>query len=165
LLTLDLRQPTTPQLESFPEDAFRSLAMAVRQAYMLSEVANFDHVSRILERATDADAKEFVSTLRHNWKFALVSPPGLGIEGRTYSGREVFHTWLYAHAVHQDPRRREDAERLDRMDPLPTWVVQVIVRSLAICILQLDVAAADALGEDALPGFATDVAQDRRFRF
>lgn len=164
-LTLDLREPATPRLDSYPEDALRSLALAVRQAYMPSERTNFEHICRILERTTNAYAKAYIDTARSNWHFALVSPPGLGIEGRSYSGEDVFETWLYARAVHQDLNKQSDAERLDKMGPLPTWVVQCIVRGLAVCILQLDIAVADALGEEPLPDLGSVAGQDRPFRF
>jgi len=166
-LTLDLRDPGSPKLNSFPEDSLRSLAIAVRQVYMPKEITHLEKVLKILTRAVDPDVREFVEVLRHNWNFALVSPMGLGIDGYTYGGRQVFETWLYARAVHRDPRRQADASRLDKMDQslLPTHVVQSVIRDLTICILQLDYAVADALGEQPLGDFATTEAGDRRFSF
>jgi hypothetical protein len=163
--TLDLRDPESPRLDALPEDTLRSLAMAVRQAYMPTEVTNFQSVCAIVGRTTDPAAKEYISVIQHNWQFALVSPPGLGIEGRSFGGKQVFDTWLYARAVHRDPKRQEDAELLTKMNLLPSWVVQNIVRNLAVCIVQLDVAVADALGEAPLKDPDKSGITERPFRF
>jgi hypothetical protein len=166
-LTLDLRNTSAPNLNSFPEDSLRSLAMAVRQAYMPSEATNFDNICTILDRTTDAKVRGYLDTLRRNWHFALVSPMGLSVDNHTYGGKQVFDTWLYGRAMHRDAKLQTDAERLDKMDQLllPTWVVQRIVRDLAICIVQLDVAVADALGEEPVPYDQATQTVARPFRF
>lgn len=166
-LTLNLREPASPKLDSFPEDAFRSLAMAVRQVYMPSEAVHFEKVAVILERTTDPDVREYVDILRNNWHFALVSPMGLEVDGHTYGGKQVLDTWLNARAMHRDVRRQADAERLDQIDLLllPTSVVQRVVRDLAICILRLDYGVADALGEDPLQADQGAADAERQFRF
>jgi hypothetical protein len=140
--------------------------MAVRQAYMPSEVTNFEQICTILDRTNDAEVRSYLATLRYNWDFALVSPMGLSVDGYTYCGKKVFDIWLYARGMHRDTKLEPDAERLDKMDQLllPTWVVQRIARDLAICIIQLDFAVADALGEEPLHDESPTLVE-RPFRF
>jgi len=166
-LTLDLRDPGSPRLDSFPEDSLRSLAMAVRQAYMQKEITHFAKVRKILKRATDPDVREYLEVLRSNWNFALVSPMGLGIGDKTYGGKQVFETWLYGRAIHRHAEPEADAQILDQMDSLllPTHVVQCVIRDLATCILQLDFAVADALDEEPLEDFRRDLVSERPFSF
>jgi len=141
--------------------------MAVRQVYMRREATHFSKVCAIIARATDPEVREFIDVLKNNWHFALVSPMGLSDGDKGYGGRQVFETWLYTRGLHWDPRRQPDAERLDKMDALllPTHVVQCVTRGLAVCILQLDFAVADALGELPLADTEQLAATERRFAF
>lgn len=164
-VTVDLRVADAPQTEALPDDAVRSLAMAVRQPELLRERGNFERVVQTLERAQEAGVPEFCTAVRDQWRFAMVSPPSIQLDGHTYSGEDVFKTWLYARAVHQDDERQADAERLADAGPLPAWVVQVVVRHRAIAILSLDTGVAEALGEPPLEDTPEAFDTIRRFSF
>jgi hypothetical protein len=164
-LTVDLQMPGEPRTKSLPEDAVRSLAIAVRQPELEREPGNFERVVQVLERAQDDEVRKFCAAVRDQWRFALVSPPSLQIEGHTYSGEDVFKTWLYARAVHQDENRQEHAERLAASGPVPSWIVQLVIRHRAIAILSLDTGVAEALEEDQLEDAPLDSEEIRYFGF
>lgn len=167
-ITVDLRGSSEHgeqnETRSWPEDVVRSLAIAVRQPELKKEPGNFERVIEILERAREKAVREFCAAVRDQWRFALVSPPGLVMDGHSYSGEDVFKTWLYARAVHQDSDRQEHAERLAASGPLPAWIVQVVIRHRAIAILSLDTGVAEALGEEPL-GEDSEMDGVRSFRF
>jgi hypothetical protein len=147
---------TTTLLES---EAFRSLAMAIRLVYQANEPANFGHICNILWRSGDDEIKARTAELREQYNDALSKHHPLIAavalrEKASYSPRDIFESWLYFGAFHQDRRRRADFNDLSRLGDAFPLAVQATALRLAGRILDLDDLVADLLGEDKLERIA-----------
>lgn len=137
-------------------EPFRSLALAVRLVYMNNEPASFYRVCNILSREGDDEVRGAVADIRRRFQDALRGSenafhPGDGQEPARFSAEEVFETWLYGIAFHQDPSRQPAVDRLVAWGPHFTWRVQAVALQLAGRTLDLDDVVAGFLGEDRLP--------------
>jgi hypothetical protein len=138
-------------------EAFRSLALALRLVYQQGEPAYFYSICNILYRAAESvSVKERVATLRSQYSAALQDPEGQVSTGETpkvstYSTQEVFEHWLYGIAFHQDEDRQESVRLLSSEGARFQWSVQATGLKLAGRILDLDDVIADLLGQPRLP--------------
>lgn len=138
-------------------EAFRSLALALRLVYQQSEPANFYSVCNILYRDAESEAlKERVATLRSQYNSALQDSEGGVSAGEppnivTFSTQEVFEHWLYGIAFHQDEDRQESVSLLSAEGARFHWSVQATGLKLVGRILDLDDVVADFLGQARLP--------------
>ena len=164
-LLLDLSGEGEARWSSFPEDAVRSLALAVRQPYMKTERTYFPRICEIIERCDSQPVRGYVQAMRGQWTFATASQPGLVVNGASYGGAQVFDTWLNAHAVHRDQNKEHALKEIQSQEPWPTWVVQCVIKNLSTCVLNLDLAVADVLGEPALPDEFQHPRELETFRF
>lgn len=131
-----------------PKVAFRSLAIAVRLAYMPSEKGSFASICEILRSLADPEILKGLERIENDWAATLSgrrltvfqSPEG------SYNPRDILDTWLYAQVVHQDEKRQPAVEQLRVFEPLASLTLQVTVRQLAIAILNLDAVLRFALG-------------------
>lgn len=123
---------TTTLLES---EAFRSLAMAIRLVYQANEPANFGHICNIFWRSGDDDIKARTAELRQRYNDALNKHHPLIAalalrEKASYSPRDVFESWLYFGAFHQDRRRRADFNDLSHLGDGFPYAVQATALQL-----------------------------------
>jgi len=140
-------EPDTAEL--IPEPTFRSLAMAVRLAYMASEKGSFAAVSVILRRVPDTGIADRLARIEKDSDDTLTGRRLMSFQTPTesYSPRDVLDTWLYAQALHQDGTRQVDVVALRDFEPMTSIALQLTVRQLAIAILNLDSLLRYAVGE------------------
>ena len=137
-------------------EAFRSLAIAIRLVYQKKEPANFYSVWNILARKAPSDVAERVSTLRRRYGEILSDSAGdVGIDDGQNPGAlkasEVFEHWLYGMTFHQDEDRQAAVRRLASAGARFYWSVQASVLQMAGRVLDLDDVIAELLGETRLP--------------
>jgi hypothetical protein len=138
-------------------EAFRSLALALRLVYQQGEPAHFYSVCNILYREVDSTpVKDRVATLRAQYGDALRDPAGQVLAGdppnlSTFTTEEVFEHWLYGIAFHQDPDRQASVALLESEGAHFQWSVQATGLQLAGRTLDLDDVVADFLGQPRLP--------------
>jgi hypothetical protein len=65
--------------------------------------------------------------------------------------KDVFESWLYGIAFHQDADRQADVNRLASTGAMFLWSVQASALQIAGRILDLDDVVADFLGQARLP--------------
>jgi len=137
-------------------EAFRSLALALRLVYQQGEPAHFYSICNLLHRESEsAEMKERVATLRAQYASALRDPSGQLTAGEppniaTFTAQEVFEHWLYGIAFHQDADRQESVRLLESEGARFQWSVQAIGLQLAGRMLDLDDVVADFLGQARL---------------
>lgn len=138
-------------------EAFRSLALALRLVYQQGEPAHFYSICNILYRAAESAAvKERVATLRAQYSATLRDPAGQvstggALDVSTFNTQEVFEHWLYGIAFHQDVDRQSSVRLLASEGAHFHWSVQATGLKLAGRILDLDDGIADFLGQPRLP--------------
>ncbi len=126
--------------ELIPETPFRSLALAVRLVYLPSEKGAFGNVVKILRsEAPPAFASELDKVQVH-WDDALTGRGNLVYQTneRSFSPGDVFETWLYANAFHQDAKKQSDLDALRTFEPTASLTLQMVVCQLAIATVNLD---------------------------
>jgi hypothetical protein len=136
------------------DEPFRSLAVAIRLAYLQGEPAHFYAVCNVLHRISGPQLQARVRSVRAGYRDAL-SGSGLSIgdgqEPDSYTAAEVLDTWLHGLVFHQDPVRQRDATRLLSAGPGFPWSVQRVALLLAGRILDLDDVIAERLSAPQLP--------------
>ena len=137
-------------------EAFRSLALAIRLVYQQGEPANFGAVANILARRASPSLSERSVIVRRAYNEILgVGAAQLAIDdGQTpsaVSAKEAFETWLYGIAFHQDIDRQPMVRRLATAGGRFHWSVQATSLQIAGRILDLDDVIADFLREERLP--------------
>jgi hypothetical protein len=138
-------------------EAFRSLALALRLVYQQGEPAHFYAVCNILYRELQsAAAKDRVAMLRTQYGAALRDSSSQVAAGdapniSTFTAQEVFEHWLYGIAFHQDADRQASVALLESEGARFQWSVQATGLQLAGRILDLDDVIADFLGQPRLP--------------
>ncbi len=139
-------EPDTAEL--IPEAPFRSLAIAVRLAYMESEKGSFSAICDLLRPLRDPEVITGLARVEKDWADNLTGHRLIQFQTpeASYNPREVFDTWLYAQALHQDAKRQPAVEHLRGFEPMASVTLQLVVRQLAIAILNLDSVLRNALG-------------------
>jgi hypothetical protein len=135
-------------------EPFRSLAMAIRLVYMQREPAHFFSICGLMYRH-DPESRDRVAALRRDYQAALQDREnGMvlhdGITPESFTAQEIFETWLYGIAFHQDPERQEAVHRLSSDAALFSMSFQSTALLLAGRILDLDDVVADFLGESRI---------------
>jgi hypothetical protein len=138
------------------DEPFRSMALAVRLAYQEGEPAHFFSICGILGREGTPEQRVAIDELRAQWAAALRDPAAqvishAGPAPRLFDAKEVFETWLYGVAFHQDLARQADVGLLAAEGAFFHWSVQSTSLQLAGRILDLDDTIAWRLGETPLP--------------
>ena len=132
-------------------EAFRSLALALRLVYQQGEPANFYSVCNLLYRGAESAAvKDRVATIRAQYSSALRDPSGQVSAGdppnvTIFTAEEVFEHWLYGIAFHQDVERQAAVRLLESEGARFQWSVQATGLQLAGRILDLDDVVADVM--------------------
>lgn len=137
------------------EEPFRSLALAIRLAYMQGEPAHFYSIANILARHGNNTIAAQVAELRRQYKDALHSKDnqivvGDGSNMAVFTAQGVFETWLYGIAFHQDEDRQDAVRILISTGYEFQMSVQLTALQLAGRIMDLDDLAADFLNEPRL---------------
>jgi hypothetical protein len=137
-------------------EAFRSLALALRLVYQQGEPAYFYSVCNLLYREAPAAMKDQVAILRAQFGAALRDSSGQVLAGdppnaTTFTAQEVFEHWLYGIVFHQDTDRQVAVRLLESEGARFQWSVQSTGLQLAGRILDLDDVIADFLGQPRLP--------------
>jgi len=138
-------------------EAFRSLALALRLVYQQGEPAHFYSICNLLYRETDSAAmKDRLAAVRAQYSAALRDPSGQVSAGdppndSTFTAQEVFEHWLYGIAFHQDDHRQASVALLASEGARFQWSVQATGLQLAGRILDLDDIVADFLQQPMLP--------------
>jgi hypothetical protein len=143
-------------VELLASEQFRSLALAVRLVYQEKEPAHFSSVCKVVERYAPKSLGARVEVIRTQYKAALRAAEndirvGDGLDPDVVIAKEVFESWLYGMAFHQDANRQADVNRLASTGAMFLWSVQAIALQIAGRILDLDDIVADFLGEAKLP--------------
>src|SRR5579864_1378691 len=144
-------------------EPFRSLALSVRLVYQTGEPAHFGRICNIFERSGDPSMRLAVRELRAKYNRTLSDHHALafvvGLLGpESPSPQDMFETWLYFGAFHQDPCRRADYEAFAELGDVFPGIVQSIMLRLSGRILDLDDVVADFLHELRLPRITGDSA-------
>lgn len=150
-------------LELLGHEAFRSLALALRLTYQQREPAQFFTICNIVARAGTEPMKPIVADIRARYSAALADPDNAvrverNGEVKSFSTQQVFDTWMYGIAFHQDPERQADVQLLATEGPWFMHSVQATSLQLAGRILDLDDVLADWLAEPRLPRIGSDSA-------
>jgi hypothetical protein len=143
-------------VELLASEPFRSLAVAIRLVYQVREPANFFSVCKVLGHYALADLCARVDILRTQYKAALRASEndiriGDGLDPDVFVAKDVFESWLYGVAFHQDADRQTTVNRLASTGAMFSWSVQATALQVAGRILDLDDVVADFLGEPRLP--------------
>lgn len=93
-------------------EAFRSLALAVRLVYQQGEPAHFFSVGNVLARDGDPELRNRIAKLREEYKAALRNPAGAIVvqtekSRHIFTAQEILDHWLYGIAFHQDADPQE----------------------------------------------------------
>lgn len=136
-------------------EAFRSLALSIRLAYQQGEPSQFLSVCGVLSKhwpevrdRVGLLRSQFLGALRDNGNRVTLLDGG---EPASYTAQEVFETWLYGVAFHQDPAREEAVARLEAEGAMFLWSVQSTSLQLAGRIMDLDDVIAEVSGQKRLP--------------
>ena len=137
-------------------EAFRSLAMAVRLAYQQGEPAHFFTICNILSREGTPEIRARAAALREAYHAALRNPAGAivvetGQSRDIFTSQQIFEHWLYGIAFHQDTDRQSSIRLLAGTGRAFPFSVQSTGLLIAGRILDLDDVIADFLGEPRLP--------------
>lgn len=143
-------------VELLASEPFRSLALATRLVYQEKEPANFFSVCKVLGRYAAGDLSARVEVVRTQFKAALRSSEndiriGDGLDPDVLMAKEVFESWLYGVAFHQDAGRQVTVSRLATTGAMFPWSVQSTALQIAGRILDLDDVVADFLSQPRLP--------------
>jgi hypothetical protein len=143
-------------VELLASEQFRSLALAVRLVYQEKEPAHFFSVCKVIERYAPTNLSARVEVIRTQYKAALRASEndiriGDGRDPDVLMAKDVFESWLYGIAFHQDADRQADVNRLASTGAMFLWSVQATALQIAGRILDLDDVVADFLGETRLP--------------
>jgi hypothetical protein len=126
--------------------------MALRLVYMNDEPAHLFSVCNILYQTGDPTAQDRSTSIRRQYKEALEGADyRLAVGGRAYSHEDILKAWLYGGSFHQNPECEREWEVLQGIGFFAEFAVQAIVLRIAGCVLDLDDAVADVLGERRLP--------------
>lgn len=137
----------------FDSEPFRSLAMSVRLVYMNDEPANFGGICNILYKNGDQDLQKAVADLRKAYSDFLSGSTVRynlhgDLEGTSVGPREVFETWLYGGAFHQDPNRKAMYLELTKFGQNFTFGLHLIVTRIVQLMLHLGLLVSTALREE-----------------
>ena len=137
------------------EEPFRSLALAIRLAYMQGEPANFNAVCNLLASERDETIRARVAALRQQYRDALRDKDHQivisdGSHTAIFTAQGVFETWLYGMVFHQDPDRQPAVQTLTATGYEFPLSVQSTALQLAGRIIDLDDVVADFLKEPRL---------------
>jgi len=115
---------------------------------MESEKGSFSAICRLLHSVADQNVADGLARVEKDWADNLSGRRLVQFrtEHGTYSPRMVFDTWLYAQTFHQDAKRQGAVAELREFEPMGSVTLQVLVRQLAIAILNLDAVLRYALG-------------------
>ena len=143
-------------LELLASEQFRSLALAVRLVYQDKEPAHFFSVCKVVERHAATNLSAPIELIRTQYKAALRASEndiriGDDLEPDVLMAKDVFESWLYGIAFHQDADRQVDVNRLRSTGAMFLWSVQATALQIAGRILDLDDVVSDFLGEARLP--------------
>ena len=143
-------------VELLHNEAFRSLALALRLVYQQGEPAHFYSICNILSRGADSEVRQRAAILREQYGAALRDPAGGVLAGdppnlKSFTAQEVFEHWLYGIAFHQDIDRQESVTLLESEGARFQWSVQATGLQLAGRIMDLDDIVADSLQQPRLP--------------
>jgi hypothetical protein len=143
-------------VELLASEPFRSLALAIRLVYQEKEPANFLSICKVVGRHATKVLGARVEIIRTEYKAALRASEndiriGDGLDPDGLIAKDVFETWLYGIAFHQDADRQATVSRLMSTGAMFLWSVQATTLQIAGRILDLDDVVADLLSEPPLP--------------
>lgn len=151
------------EFDLFANEAFRSLAMSVRLAYLNGEPANFGSICNLLYKNGEPELQEAVQLTRAayndllNGNMVRFNLHG-DLEGTVAGPRDVFEAWLYGGTFHQDdPQRMAMHEELKKFGPRFTFGLQLVVMQIVHLILHLGTVVATALQEEQRQQAASEV--------
>ena len=135
-----------------PTEALRSLAMAIRLAYMDKEPAHFFSICGFLRKGASQAQTERIDWLHAAWGSTKEGPQSFGytLDGERITAGEVFHLWLNGIAFHQDPEKKRKYQILDRDAVFADLAVQATALQLAGRIMDLDDVIAEILDQEPI---------------
>jgi len=128
--------------ELFDTEAFRSLAMSVRLAYMNDESTNFGKVCNTLHQVGDEELRVAVAETRKAYNDFLNGKQyqfGLhgDFEGTTVGPREIFEIWLYGGTFHQDSTYKAKYREIEKFGAMFVYALHLLVAQVVHFILHL----------------------------
>lgn len=154
--------PHTLEEETLPEEAFRSLALAIRLVYLKKQVAHFYRVCNVLRKEFQEHRRvkllDRMLEIRARYKRTVegtgtpkVPSFEIVVGDQLYGQHELFGIWLNGVGFHQDPEKRREYEKLGKLWRLARVGVQKVALEIAGCVLDLDDVVADFLEEERVP--------------
>jgi hypothetical protein len=142
------------EFDLFANEAFRSLGMSVRLAYLNGEPANFGGICNLLHQKGEPELQEAVQDVRaaynrvFNGKMVQFHLHG-DLEGTVVGPRELFEAWLYGGTFHQDDARTKAIHaELKKFGPRFTFGLQLVVMQIVHFILHIGSIVVTALQEE-----------------
>jgi len=135
-----------------PNEALRSLGVAIRQVYMKKGDANFRKIHNILYQKGNEEIRNKAITIYDVYKKILTGiDVEVIIEDKKYKHEEILKNWFDGSLVHQDSDKKDQLRRLSQLGGLAELVLEKILIQMADCILQFDDVVADLVGQARLP--------------
>lgn len=144
-----LRRGLPDEADLIPESEFISLLVAFRLIWAQKERTNFGRIASLLYPLCDPDDLDYIQTIKRDWKDIPRRPISLDLFGEQFNPGEVLETWMNGEVFHQGADLRKRVELLHELGAMSHLILQLTVRDLCFCIVNLDNLAAYALQEEA----------------
>ena len=139
-----------------PEEQFRSLSIAVRQALLQKEPAHFYYICNTIEKYAPEPIRLRAREVRATFQQTMNAEDAIFhavifMAPVPFTPLEIVETWLYSGVIHNDADRAADYQALSAHGKRFTYAVQSSILLAAGRILDLDDILAEWLHEPPLP--------------
>lgn len=145
-----LRRGFPDEADLIPENDFIALLVAFRLIWAQKEPTNFGRIANLLYPLCMPDDIEYIEIIRRDWKEIPRRPIALDLFGEHFRPGDVLEAWMNGEVFHQGVDLRRRVELLGELGAMSHLILQLTVRDLCFCVVNLDNLAAHALQENAL---------------